>query len=110
MRSAASSARTQAPRLLKKSGYTSDEARAIATRLGWNAYRHELPIFRDEAQEMGFKVMNDPETMSVYKELVSARLDEQFPRHIIDEFYPALVTNSLPSPISPIEVAKDARN
>ncbi|MEK7603823.1 MAG: hypothetical protein AAB461_01750 [Patescibacteria group bacterium] len=77
-----------AVRLLKKSGYSESSAFGIARGLGWNAYTHELPIFKDAAKELGFNIKEDEETLKVYKELVSARLDEQYPRHIIDDFYP----------------------
>lgn len=77
-----------AVRLLEQSGYPIEKARTIATRLTRNYYTHDFPIFAKNAEEMGFNLKTDPDTMAVYGHLVSSRLKENYPRHAIDAFFP----------------------
>jgi len=81
-------AMVSASRLLQKSGYTKDNAWKIANSLGRNYYAHEFPLFAADAKEIGFTLKTDNDTMNVYAQLVSARLQEKFPRHAIDDFFP----------------------
>ena len=75
-------------RLLEQSGYPTDKARIIAARLTRNYYTHDFPIFAKNAEEMGFNLKTDPDTINVYGRLVSSRLNENYPRHAIDPFFP----------------------
>jgi hypothetical protein len=84
-----------AVRLLKKSGYDTNKVYNIPSRLARNIYTHEFPIFRDEAQEIGFNVLeNDIGIMETYQDLVLDRLGTQHTSHIIDVFYPELEINT----------------
>ena len=79
-------------RLLKKSGYNPEKAMSIASSLGRNAYIHEFPIFSKEATDLGFDVgIYDKETMKTYQELVAFRIGNEYPKHIIDSYYPEVV-------------------
>lgn len=78
-------------RLLEKSGYKPDKALRIAFRLAKNMYTHGFPFFTKDAENIGFTVVDTSSAiMDVYSELVSCRLQEEFPRHAIDVFYPTV--------------------
>jgi len=77
-----------AVRLLEKSGYSRKDAQRLASSLTRNYYTHDFPLFAQDAEQMGFRLKTDPDTMSVYGRLVSSRLQENHPRHSIDAFFP----------------------
>ena len=77
-----------ASNLLEKSDYEPDSAIRIAMRLARNFYSHDFPFFSEDVAEMGLKLRSDPETMNIYARLVTSRLNENYPRHAIDTFFP----------------------
>lgn len=76
-------------RLLERSGYDKKQAISIAQSLADNMYTHEFPFFADEVKQMGLNVL-EAETgiMDTYRDLVSCRLGQESPSHVIDSFYP----------------------
>jgi hypothetical protein len=67
-----------------------DRAIGIAYRLTYNGYTHGMPIFASEAEQIGFNIKADQkDEMRSYQKLVSVRLKDLSPRHVIDAFYPA---------------------
>jgi len=84
-------------RLLEKSGYSKDKAMIMASRLVRNYYTHEFPLFAKEAEEIGFNLKTDNDTMNAYGRLVSFRLKEKYPRHAIDAFFPESQVPSEPT-------------
>ncbi|MCE9644316.1 hypothetical protein K8Q93_03700 [Candidatus Parcubacteria bacterium] len=97
-----------ARRLLMKAGYKPEKASGIAYRLTYNGYTHGMPIFATEAEQIGFNVKSDQkDVMKIYQKLVSVRLKEQSPRHVIDTVCPAPSTSPPKAPIAS-RVAKKA--
>jgi len=74
-------------RLLKKSGYESEKAIQIAIRLTNTLYSHGYQIMTEQAKEMGFNIKVDDDTMRIYRELVSFRLNTKSTNHCIDYFF-----------------------
>lgn len=86
-------------RLLKHAGYKEEDTYKIAIGLTNNMFTHEFPFFAQEAKEMGFNVKDsEKELMEVYRDLVSCRLKQESPTHVIDSYFPKLLTAPVPAP------------